>query len=401
MSVKGINFDLSNMSKEKMVTFMSSLAKLQSAAEMFIDEYRDVLPLYSGKGAENSHIYAGLTLEQMEEVSMADVAYAILKNVEAISEHLDITLDKVVEKSLESTEWYKKALNDALAATKTLIVPQISYPSKILYGKDALIKDTFQKRAHGESRKVKTAQNVSIYYGLLFNDEYLTEKLTAYDRIVYAAIVSLVAEDVYIFKISQLYRVMNGNKGAKPTKKQIERISESIWKMHGTRIQYDLSEESALKKWDIENPKGREGLLNVHSVYGLCNGEYDEYIEVLTAPLLYKLNQRNGQMIRIDPLIIDIPKLHKTDRHLILEYYLYEQIERMEKMNVSEDKSNILYEKIYEHLEMQDATPAERKRLRDTITTKILPYWIGTKTIKSFEEVYKGRTPEKIKIIYK
>lgn len=391
MSVK---LDSTNLTEEQMVAIPKSLERMRS----FIEEYSVIEPLYDlydGEDIESLEVYSGMTFEQLESVTIADAYYAILKNVQAISENEGMTDKQVVEKGLEDVDWYKKALKNAL----NIQLSPFQYPTNVVYPKDVLSKDVFNWREHEFEKALETARNTFIYYGLTFGSEYLDEILTPIHRIIIGAASNLYNNGIEAFTLNEVYRTMVCNKNAKLTEKKAQELLREINFLSTTRLTVILDQESKIEKWGIELENDTRNLLETRIIGAVRNGVYDDYIFLREEPFLSELSKRNRQAIEVDPFLLDVPKLHKTDKHLVLTYYLYEQIERMKSMNVSEDKQTIVYETLYKHLRMTDATPKELTRLRKAIKEKILPYWKATKVISDFTEIKKGKSPEKIKLI--
>lgn len=177
----------------------------------FVEEYGIILPLYSGKDSKHLHIYAGLTLQQMSEATTADIAYSTLKNIEAVSEHLNMSLEAVVSKALENVGWYKKVLAVANRSS-AMVIPPTRHAQKFVTAKDKVTNKFFEGALPIGSKEIPVGterrtskKELTAVVSIDFEDlpnVFISKTITPYDREVHDAIVSLYVDGVIVLSKS-------------------------------------------------------------------------------------------------------------------------------------------------------------------------------------------------------
>jgi len=239
-------------------------------------------------------------------------------------------------------------------------------------------------------RKTKITTRAFIDFDELKGTIKTNTELTYYDREVYNAIVSLYLADNYHITTRMIYQTMTGNPDAMITQSHREAISESISKFMYGRIQIDASEE---KKMDgIDSFVYDGNLLHAERVTATLNGETIECLHILKAPTFYEYAERKGQIGRMPIRMLNSP-INKTPEIIILQAYLARRIQGM-KGPRKQQSPTILYDTIYEYMEVKAATPeALRKKktiLRNHIK-KILDYFVSEKWITGYTENRRGK----------
>jgi len=239
-------------------------------------------------------------------------------------------------------------------------------------------------------RKTKITTRAFIDFDELKGTIKTNTELTYYDREVYNAIVSLYLADNYHITTRMIYQTMTGNPDAMITQSHREAISESISKFMYGRIQIDASEE---KKMDgIDSFVYDGNLLHAERVTATLNGETIECLRILRAPTFYEYAERKGQIGRMPIRMLNSP-INKTPEIIILQAYLARRIQGM-KGPRKQQSPTILYDTIYEYMEVKAATPeALRKKktiLRNHIK-KILDYFVSEKWITGYTENRRGK----------
>lgn len=384
-----------NVTPKQLALLKSMFEKLAPAIEEFNKEYGIVMPLYYG----NAEVYSGYTSEQFEELSLADVSYAILKNVQAISEHLNIPLDEVVQKALQSVEWYQEALKESFRPP-AILIPKTNQPKQFIMAKDKITntlfdgkltvgsKDILVGMENRKSKKELTAV-VSIDFEELPNVT-ISKTITAFDREVHDAIVSLYVDgNNELVTPLMIYRTMTGDAKANITSKKAEAISNSVTKCSMTRIIIDSSEEADAFGMDKMFYEGN--LLYTKKVKGEHNGKIGEWIYILEQPILYNYADNKGQIARSDIQLLNTP-INKNDEAIVLQGYLLRRILTMQGSRINR---NIVYETVYRHLKIE-ATSAgalrkKQSKIRDT-SKEILQDWVSKGFIRGYKENQKGKS---------
>lgn len=216
------------------------------------------------------------------------------------------------------------------------------------------------------------------------------KELTPYDREVHDAIITLFVDGGNEYITPQMiYQVMTGNPKARLEKKQAEAISDSITKCMYSRVIIDASEEA--KAYGFDSFKYDGSLISGERVTATLNGNVLECLHILRQPVLYELASRKNQIGRFDIKLLNTP-INKTEEIIMLQGYLYRRILSMK--GSSSLSKTILYETVYNQLEIKAASPGalrkKKSKVRDQIKT-ILDYWKQEKFIAGYCENKRGQ----------
>ncbi|HHU80975.1 MAG TPA: hypothetical protein GXZ35_06540 [Acholeplasmataceae bacterium] len=289
-----------------------------------------------------------------------------------------------------------------------VVVPPTSYPNELIIPKDKatnqlfsgeLSKELTSLRMEKLGAKVQLTAKISVEVDDL-KGVTLSKKINSYDRQVYEAVTSLYVDGANQFVTPlMIYRTMTGNKKADITESILKDITDSLDKCAATRVYINSRDELRGKGYKIEEPIIKENLLYIRSVQGKHNGELNEWIQILSAPVLYRYANSKNNIARLPIRLLNTP-INKNKEILSAQGYLYREILWMKKDQ--KRKRTILYSTLYDFLEVEASTPgALRKKqsvLRKNIKERILDFWIKEKFISGYEEKKEGRTVTGVKI---
>ena len=201
------------------------------------------------------------------------------------------------------------------------------------------------------------------------------KELTAYDREVHDAIITLFIEGSNEYITPQMiYQVMTGNPNAYLNPKQAEAISDSITKCMYSRLIIKASEEEA-KAYGFDSFKYDGSLISGERVTATLNGNVLECLRILRPPVLYEYANKKNQIGRFDIKLLNSP-INKTEEIITLQGYLYRRILSMK--GSSSLSKTIVYETVYNQIEITAASDGalrkKKSKVRDQIK-KIFDYW--------------------------
>jgi len=395
------------------------IEEFHSIYKMFIEKYSVILPLYDGEGMLNSDVYSGVTFEQMEELKTEDVAYAILKNVQAISEHLNIPMEEVVEKGLESVGWYKDALQNALHwATKQAQPTQLvralqmldnNVPSKYIIPNNKL-SNILTKEDVGLDMDLDIVlsgkKEVVTKVYLNYNDKNITicdegKKFTPYDRTVVNAACSIYEAGNANFTAKQVYRCMNGLNDTQDVSPQaVAAITKSLDKARSTIIKIDCTQEAAAYKNNTDfKCEIEDYILPIRKVTLISGNEELIGYSLNGKPILYEYAQMSNQVLSVPSKLLNTKDvIRSTPEVIVIREYLIRRIEVMK--NTKNNLGNkIAFSSIYTEIGRPEPTKEKASKVRSSVE-KILGKYKKEKYIKDFEFYKEGRAFKGVQIKY-
>lgn len=198
-------------------------------------------------------------------------------------------------------------------------------------------------------------------------------KLTQFDREVIDAVASL-ASYSKILSPATIYRVITGKrKNFTVSKKQKEKVAESIRKCGLCRIAIDVTEELQSNNTIGQNEKisYHEYLISYAEIRHRTPNGVNSYYEILKMPPLFRFAESIGKISSIPLALVDTP-VNKTDSALSVQSFLFRSIEEM-KQN-GEESIFLEWETIYQYAEINQNSRTQANRMRDAVG-KILEYW--------------------------
>lgn len=216
------------------------------------------------------------------------------------------------------------------------------------------------------------------------------KELTAYDREVHDAIITLYVEGGNEYITPQMiYQVMTGNPNAYLEKKQAEAISDSITKCMYSRLIIDASEEA--KAYGFDSFKYDGSLISGERVTASLNGTVVECLRILRPPVLYEYANKKNQIGRFNIKLLNTP-INKTEEIITLQGYLYRRILSMK--NNSNLSKTIVYDTVYNQLDIKAASDGALRKKKAKVRSqvkKILDYWKQEQFIAGYVENKRGQ----------
>lgn len=243
---------------------------------------------------------------------------------------------------------------------------------------EKVIKADFHVEKKGSTREAL------VLYTICFDDLKdisVSKALTPYDKRVCIAVGALLNAENEVMTLRQIYRAM-GNSGA-AGKTDLERIESSLIKMRGARITIDNGDEAT--KLKSRSSFIYEGsVLPYESVKVKINGKTIETaIKPLREPPLLSFAKARKQVIKLQLKAYESP-LSKTEQTILLEDYI---IDRIAKISSGKGQPKILYNTVFEKLEITDKKQKQRAKAK---AKALLEYYKNIELIKDFNETDDG-----------
>lgn len=226
------------------------------------------------------------------------------------------------------------------------------------------------------------------------------------NRAIHDAVISLFdAGNTYITP-DMVYHFLNGYSRLDKAPDGIRKaINSAMNKLMHTTITIDASKEA--KAFGIAEFQFKGHILPLSYVHAKINGQECECWKVLDKPPLLTLagrkNQINRESIhRGEGYLLDTG-LSTTPDNVVITHYLLNQILTMK--NVHSCRNNtILFDTLYEYLEVDAPTEKTAETLRRRIRNKvkaILDAWVASGFISGYNEVLDGRKIIGLHVQYK
>jgi hypothetical protein len=231
-------------------------------------------------------------------------------------------------------------------------------------------------------------------------------KITAYDRVVHNAIISIKKADNKHFTPAMVYRTMNGltdNEKASPV--AIEKITESVNKLLATRASIDFTDEAKMYRKNISSATLEGSLIEARKIELKAGKETVIGYEFISEkdPIIYEHAKVSGQIYTIDVNLLQTKyKVRGTEEVIIIREYLIRQIEWIKSEKVTRSE-NITYQGIYEELGISPTNLDEKEYREKTFKIRnhvkaILETWTEQNYIKDYAEYKEGKQVKGIKI---
>ena len=272
-----------------------------------------------------------------------------------------------LERAIEAAR--RAALPSAIAKKADIVEYPMDKPNSKIW---SMLQETTGRQLKLAINTAKTGSDkrLNVYYSIDFdelekNGIKVTKKLLPFDKRVYIAVAALYnAGNTYI-TLTQIYYAM-GNTG-KPSRGQLEKISESITKMQGANIFIDNIQESEAYNYLRFHYKGY--LLPIEITTATINGQLAESaIRILREPPMMTFAKQRKQITTITVKVLQSP-ISKTDANLLIDDYLIERIGRAKRGGTG---CKILYDTLYENAQI--TTPKQRQRAPEKIKTYLEHY---------------------------
>ncbi len=219
----------------------------------------------------------------------------------------------------------------------------------------------------------KLGKEALVIWGLRFDDLpddiKITKQLTPYDRLCHDAVGSLYRAGARIMTPTQIYKAMG--RANRPSKRDLQKINESLSKMRAAIIYVDNSDEIKVNK-SYPSFKYDGALIPFDRVTAIVNGkEAGTAIRLLSEPPLINFATQRNQYTTFPLSVWSFP-LSLTNTQIQIAQYLAEQISRLK--NHREYNRKLTLEKIYKMCGID--TPKKKQRARTAIET-LIDYWMA------------------------
>lgn len=237
----------------------------------------------------------------------------------------------------------------------------------------------------------KKKQELNLVYSFDFSaleeeGAKVSKRLTPTDKRVYIAIAALYNAGAEKITLTQIHEAM-GNTG-KPSKNQLARINESVYKMARAWITINDAAEHRAYSYDIDehraDGKGWTGgkydgpLLPIERGQVIVNGQLAEAaIHLFREPPMLTFAKLRNQITSIDIKLLQSPA-SKTEGNLLIEDYL---LTRIAKARRSKQAEKILFATLFKQTHIEDKK--QRQRAPGKIET-YLKYYQAEGFIKSY-----------------
>lgn len=224
------------------------------------------------------------------------------------------------------------------------------------------------------------------------------KELTAYDRQVHDAIITLYIEGANSHITPQMiFQVMTGDPKARITPRQTKLISNSSSKFLHSKITIDATQDA--KAYGFDKFKYEGNLISGEKVTATLNGTPMECLRILRTPILYEYANKKNQIGRFDIKLLDTP-INKNEEVIILQGYLFRRI--LSIKGSSKLSHKILYETVFKQINMttsSDGALRKKKLVVRKHVKSILNYWKEKNFIKDYKETPKGQEIVSLSII--
>lgn len=248
--------------------------------------------------------------------------------------------------------------------------------------------------------KNSSIKEVFAYYSLTYSDENMSisKNLTSYDREVNNSITSLFLAGNAVITPTQIVRCMLGMTASENVSpNQIADTITSVNRLRTTIVTIDATEQikhlkAKLDGKEITKYVYNDNILNMRGEMIQAGGkEVFGYI-VKEVPILYEYSRNIGQVIAVDPKLLDTRSATKNTTSIIsIKGYLIRRISTMKNVKTLNQSNHILYSTIFENAGIEVNDKSQLKRYRDSIK-KILTEWIKDDFIVSFSDYKSGKS---------
>lgn len=191
----------------------------------------------------------------------------------------------------------------------------------------------------GKNERNQVFTRISLTYD---DDETMTtsKPIESFDQMVHDAIVTLWCAGNQLFTTLQVYRAMTGaNKKAKPGKKIIADIEESIEKQRRVMVYLDYSAEARGRELEFEGEKVTSfkhdaHMLDIERTEMVTNsGNVTTGWKLNAAPIIYRHDMTTKQITSYPQKLLTATSgtMSNTKRNMLIRTYLLQRIARMGK----------------------------------------------------------------------
>lgn len=229
--------------------------------------------------------------------------------------------------------------------------------------------------------------------------------LTAYDKSIINGVNSLLESGNTVFSIPMLYHAMTGRQNPSLDDQLYNELSGKLEQMRRMMLIIDLAGEKEAHY--ITNPNSEtlkieeitlEGyLMPLNKVSGVINGKRAELYQILQHPPLYSYSKMKRQLASVHISLLSAP-VNNNSTTIPLKTYLLQRIEIMKNNHGPAVPLSILFDSIYQELEVNDANKTKKMRIRN-FTETILGHFKDQGYIKGYAYFKNGRNIAGINIL--
>ncbi|MBQ8161856.1 MAG: hypothetical protein IJ083_14085 [Clostridia bacterium] len=281
---------------------------------------------------------------------------------------------------------------DADQEDKTPVVYRTQSPKMLVSTTDSISNMAFKNVEQLNAVNVNSGRDYTTVLSINFDnldemeDLSLSRKLTAYDRCVHDAVITLYQEtgDTYI-TAAMIYHIMTGNSKARITEAQTNKIFESLTRQ--MKVTVSIDETNGKKGKDERSFYQQTQLINAVFTRVRMNGNTVNCIQLLAQPLLLRYASSRKQITRGSMELFNIPGIRFTDEYAVLSKYLWRRIEMMKSSSISRViRFDTLYDDVLD-LPSKNLTPSGRTNKKQDVRAtvfKILDFWKSKSFIRDY-----------------
>ena len=245
-----------------------------------------------------------------------------------------------------------------------------------------------------------TSEKMDIFNGV---------RLTAYDRAVHDAVLSLTLADNEYFSDEMILSTMRGissHKKGIAYEQQLQNIRDSMYKMQSVKIHIDAEQERAMYEFSFKTRyKFIGNIVPCEIVEGNVGGKKKVIYHILSTLPLYEYSHEKNQIAQIDLDVLNIPKLTMNKENTALITALYHAVLARKNSKSKLYKQVINLEKIYKDANIDfenapsNAARWKRKNDMNKRVLAILDYWKSEKTayfIHDYSEIFSSSNKTKL-----
>jgi hypothetical protein len=238
----------------------------------------------------------------------------------------------------------------ALEAAANEININVKKTDKINYPVDNVNNDfwgTVERNANGQiafsTLKRGTKKAVTILTAINFmtmDDVKITKKLNRFDKRVYIVVANLFNAGNPYVTLTQIHYAMGNT--SKPSKKQLEKINDSVSKMKTAVLYLDNTPEIEKYKYKYKKVHYDGALLPIERIVITVKGQLsDAAIHIFREPPLMTFARERDQITTFEAKLLQSP-VNKTDDTLAIEDFLLESIATTKNAATNKDKKAVV-----------------------------------------------------------
>ena len=252
----------------------------------------------------------------------------------------------------------------------------------------------FRNKEKEEEKEINVGpENHPIIRSMIINYESIwgwlpKRDLNYFDLLVHDAVWTLYRAGVTVFSVSTVLKVMSGNPSLNPSRKQQEKVRDSISRLLSTSVKISFPQEYKKYQKGDENSVHEtryEGQLVAGEIISdkINNRFSNAVVRLLREPILGYLASMKGQFTPVSNIFISVPIRLDEDTYKLRDYLL-RRILRKERRKEKKYDRTIRLETLWKFMSIEDHEYMTRKRTLEKIE-KMLFHWEKQKMIASYQ----------------